>query len=90
MCQYCNVGSRLREAQNHPATCDVNSLLVDIVKTQQFIFEFTAKDGYHYVLTGDGSILSFSPKCRNATIYLQAEDKPRKRFKYCPYCGRRL
>ena len=90
MCKYCNVGERLREAQDHPETCNMSKMLVDILQAKQFIFEFTTKDGYHYALTGDGSILSFSPKCRSATIYPQAENKPRKRFKYCPYCGRRL
>lgn len=90
MCQYCDVGARIREAQKHPVTCKMSKVLVDILQAGQFIFEFTGKDGYHYVLAGDGSVFLFSPKCRSATIYLQAEDKPRKRFKYCPYCGRRL
>lgn len=90
MCQYCNVGTRLREAQNHPETCNMNKVLVDILKAQQFIFEFTGKDGYHYVLAGDGSIFQFTPKCRKGTAFLQDENKPRKRFKYCPYCGERL
>ena len=90
MCKYCNVGERLREAQDHPETCNMSKMLVDILQTGRFIFEFTGRDKYHYVLAGDGSVFQFTPKCRKVTAYLATEGKTRKRFKYCPYCGRRL
>lgn len=88
MCKYCNVHDNLREVENDKGA--MSRYIVDIVKNEQFIMTFDDKDGYHYVICGDGTTFKLTPKCRRGTVYIHTHGLARKKFKHCPYCGRRL